>query len=80
MNRPIYLDHQATTPIDPAVLDAMMPYLTEWYGNPSSVHFYGQEARSYAIVVLAATTTTLPLDDEPAMWSARCGLTGCGSG
>jgi cysteine desulfurase len=40
----IYLDHQATTPIDPRVLDAMMPYLTTSYGNPSSPHAYGHAA------------------------------------
>jgi cysteine desulfurase len=44
--RPIYLDYQATTPMDPRVLDAMMPYLTESFGNPNSVsHAYGWEAQ-----------------------------------
>src|SRR5215218_11316282 len=42
----VYLDHSATTPVDPRVVEAMMPYLTERFGNPSSVHFYGQEARA----------------------------------
>jgi cysteine desulfurase len=41
----IYLDNQATTPIDPRVLDAMLPYLTSRFGNPSSGHRYGREAR-----------------------------------
>jgi len=42
----VYLDHSATTPTDPRVVEALMPYLTGSFGNPSSVHFYGQEARA----------------------------------
>ncbi len=42
----IYLDHAATTPIDEKVLEAMMPFLKEEYGNPSSVHAFGREARA----------------------------------
>jgi len=41
----IYFDHNATTPIAPEVLAAMLPYLTEEYGNASSIHAYGQNAR-----------------------------------
>jgi cysteine desulfurase len=45
MKRPIYLDHHATTPLDPVVLEAMMPYLTDRFGNASSTtHVYGWEA------------------------------------
>ncbi len=43
---PVYLDHNATTPLDPRVLEAMLPYLTEYHGNPSSVHRVGRVARS----------------------------------
>src|SRR6266545_2865039 len=39
---PIYLDYNATTPIDPAVLDAMLPFLRTQFGNPSSAHAYGK--------------------------------------
>lgn len=44
--RRVYLDHSATTPADPRVVAAMLPFLTEKFGNASSVHFYGQEARA----------------------------------
>lgn len=40
-----YLDHNATTPVEPAVLDAMLPYLTTDYGNAASIHTFGQNAR-----------------------------------
>lgn len=42
----IYLDYAATTPVDPRVLDAMLPYFRESFGNPSSVHRYGQRAEA----------------------------------
>ena len=42
----IYLDYNATTPVDPRVADAMRPYLTEGYGNPSSGHRLGRDARA----------------------------------
>ncbi|MGI8583072.1 MAG: cysteine desulfurase family protein [Chitinophagaceae bacterium] len=41
----IYFDNAATTPLDPQVLEAMMPYLTEKFGNPSSIYSYGRETR-----------------------------------
>ena len=40
----IYLDYNATTPLDPAVVEAMLPYLREQYGNPSSTHALGKTA------------------------------------
>ena len=44
MSKPIYLDYAATTPVDKRVLDAMLPYFGDTFGNPSSVHRYGQVA------------------------------------
>ena len=41
----IYLDYAATTPTDPEVVKAMLPYFSEMYGNPSSLHACGQEVR-----------------------------------
>ena len=46
MSEPIYLDHAATTPVRAEVLDAMLPYLGPCFGNPSSTHRWGREART----------------------------------
>jgi len=45
MNRRVYLDHNASTPVHPEVVAAMVPYFGERFGNPSSVHAFGREAR-----------------------------------
>lgn len=42
----VYFDNAATTPLDPEVLDAMMPFLTEHFGNPSSIHGHGRKVRA----------------------------------
>ena len=56
---PMYLDMQATTPLDPRVLDTMLPYLTEQYGNPHSrTHMYGWESED--AVELARKQVLLP--------------------
>ena len=41
----IYFDNAATTALDPVVLEAMMPFLNEKFGNPSSIYSYGRETR-----------------------------------
>jgi len=46
MSRRVYLDHNASTPVHPEVMAEMLPYFTEIYGNPSSVHAFGREARA----------------------------------
>lgn len=45
MTQPIYLDYSATTPLRPEVAEAMMPYFSEVFGNPSSIHCFGRDAR-----------------------------------
>ncbi|HYG57834.1 MAG TPA: cysteine desulfurase family protein [Symbiobacteriaceae bacterium] len=44
MKLPVYLDYNATTPVDPAVVESMLPFLTDHWGNPSSAHRYGATA------------------------------------
>jgi len=56
--KPIYLDYNATTPLDPLVVDAMEPFLREQFGNPSSTHAYGQVAHE-AIVHARAQVARL---------------------
>lgn len=46
MNRLIYLDYNATTPVDPRVAEAMWPFVTEHFGNPSSTHELGRRAKA----------------------------------
>jgi hypothetical protein len=58
MRDPIYLDFSATTPVHPAVLDAMIPFFGSMFGNPSSAHPYGFRLR-------AAMTQFFPASTQP---------------
>jgi cysteine desulfurase len=60
----IYLDHNATTPVDPRVLEAMLPFLQGAFGNPSSLHWFGQRAR--AAVEEARASVAALVGAEPA--------------
>lgn len=60
---PLYFDHNATTPVLPEVLEAMLPYFTEAFGNPSSQHAYGRAAR--AAVDAARAEVALAIDADP---------------
>ena len=69
----IYFDNAATTALDPEVLDAMMPYLTEKFGNPSSIYSYGRETRM--AVETARKSVAKILNANP----AEIFFTGCGT-
>ena len=67
MNQPnlVYLDYAATTPVDPRVLQVMLPYFSESFGNPSSIHRFGQTAESAlenARLTIAQAMDCLPME------------------
>lgn len=71
--RQVYLDHSATTPVDPRVVEAMLPYFAQTWGNPSSLHRYGQAA----LAALDSSRRTMAefLNSSP----KEIVFTGCGS-
>lgn len=66
----IYLDNAAATPLDPRVLAAMMPYLTEAYGNPSSLHYFGQQARAAVQKARTQVADTLGVKGEDIVFTS----------
>lgn len=73
-NRPIYLDCHSTTPVDERVLAAMLPFFTEYFGNPSSInHVYGWEAE--AAVKQARTILAKAINASPEEIVFTCGAT-----
>ena len=67
---PIYLDHNATTPILPEVVDAMLPYLREHFGNPSSGHVYGRRAHDAVAQARVQVAELLGCDDDEIIFTS----------
>ena len=67
---PIYLDHNATTPILPEVVDAMLPYLREHFGNPSSGHVFGRRAHDAVERARGQVATLLGCDDDEVVFTS----------
>ena len=67
---PIYLDHNATTPIAPEVLDAMRPYLEDRFGNPSSAHRYGTVAHQAVERARAEVAALLGCEQDSIVFTA----------
>ncbi len=72
-NGPIYLDYNATTPVDPLVVEAMLPFLTTQFGNPSSSHAYARPARQAIDTARAQVAQLLHCGPSEIIF------TGCGS-
>lgn len=69
-DRPIYLDYNATTPVDPRVLEAMVPYFRDRFGNPSSSHTYGREARDAVELARIKLATLLNCDADEIVFTS----------
>jgi cysteine desulfurase len=66
----VYLDYAATTPLDPAVLEAMMPYLTEQFGNPASQHPFGRRASDAVEVAREEVAELINADPEEIVFTS----------
>ena len=71
--KPIYLDHAATTAVDPRVVEAMLPYFTSVYGNASSVHSFGREAHQALEQARGTVASFFQADPDEIIF------TGCGT-
>ena len=67
---PIYLDHNATTPLLPEVVDAMLPFLRVHFGNPSSGHAYGAHAREAVARARRQVAALLGCDDDEVLFTS----------
>jgi cysteine desulfurase len=70
MMKPIYLDYAATTPADPAVVQAMIPYFHDAFGNPSAIYSYGQEAKSAIEKARSAVAILIGARDEEIVFTS----------
>ncbi len=68
--KPIYLDYNATTPVDPRVVEAMLPWLREGYGNPSSGHVYGRAASAAVAAARAEVAGLIGARPEEVVFTA----------
>jgi cysteine desulfurase len=66
----VYFDHAATTPVDPQVLEAMLPYFSQQYGNPSELHRLGREARAAVEAARAQVAAVLGAGEKEIVFTA----------
>ncbi|MGA2027860.1 MAG: aminotransferase class V-fold PLP-dependent enzyme, partial [Syntrophobacteraceae bacterium] len=68
--QPIYLDYNATTPTDPAVVEELLPYLAEVFGNPSSSHPYGKKAMEAVVLARTRVAALLGCDSAQVIFTS----------
>ena len=67
---PIYLDNSATTPVDPRVVEKMLPYLTERFGNPASTHAFGNAVRDAVEEARAQVAALVNSERREIVWTS----------
>ena len=70
MKLPIYLDNSATTPVDPRVVEKMLPWLTEHFGNPASAHAFGRDASRAVEEARAEVAALINADPRAIVWTS----------
>jgi cysteine desulfurase len=70
VGRPIYLDYDATTPVDPRVAEAALPYITRHFGNPSSGHHYADEPRTALAAARAQVADLIGAEPDNIIFTA----------
>jgi len=71
MKQPIYFDYSATTPVDPRVVDAMLPFLREDFGNPASrSHAYGWRAEEAVETARGDVAALVGADSREIVWTS----------
>jgi cysteine desulfurase len=70
MDKPIYLDYNATTPIEPKVREAMLPYLKGYFGNPSTTHAYGQPVKEAVELARQQVATLISATSEEVIFTS----------
>ena len=71
MKKPVYLDYSATTPVDPRVVDAMLPFLREDFGNPASrSHAYGWKAEEAVEAARGHVAALVNCDPKEIVWTS----------
>src|SRR5690242_8239847 len=70
LDSPIYLDYNGTTPVDPEVAESIIPYIKEYFGNPSSGHVYGRMAREAADTARASVAELLGASPDEIVFTA----------
>ena len=69
MNDPVYLDYKATTPVDSRVVEAMLPYLKQHWGNPPSDHVYGRVVRAAVETARAQVAALIGASPQEAVFT-----------